>query len=297
VTEQPATRPNPTSRSQLRGMFRSLGFRPRRERGQTFLVDENIARKVVRAAELQGTEPVLEIGPGAGAVTRLLAGESRRLLAIEIEPVLVDILRDTVGAGAELVLADFLKVDLDQLLSSERPGAWRCVANLPYAITGPAIFRLLEQAPHFERLVLMVQQEVAARLLAPAGHRSRGLLTVLAEASCSLSSTGTVSRHCFFPQPKVDSAILVLLVRRPPLVPPELQAVFRRTVKAAFSNRRKTLANCLSGPAGLGLDKQAAAQLLTDADVEPARRAESLTVQEFLRLAQQSVRVIGVAKT
>ncbi|MFB3880711.1 MAG: 16S rRNA (adenine(1518)-N(6)/adenine(1519)-N(6))-dimethyltransferase RsmA [Armatimonadota bacterium] len=296
MTDQPAIRPNPTSRSQLRGLFRSTGFRPRRERGQTFLVDENVARKVVRAADLQGTDPVLEIGPGAGAVTRLLAAESRRLVAIEIEPVLVGILGQTLGAGAQLVLADFLKVDLGQLLSSEPPGAWKCVANLPYAITGPAILRLLEQAHWFERLVLMVQQEVADRLLAPAGNRSRGLLTVLAEASCSVSSAGTVSRHCFYPQPKVDSAILVLLVRRPPLVPSELQGAFRSVVKAAFSSRRKTLANSLSGPTGLGLDKQAAARLLTDAQIEPARRAESLTVQEFLRLAEQFVPVRGGAE-
>ena len=287
MTREVSASPNPTSRTQLRALFRGHGFHPRRELGQTFLVDDNIAHKVVRAAGLSGSEPVLEIGPGTGAVTRLLAAQARRVVAIEIDPVLVAVLSGTVGSAAEVVLGDFLKVDLDQLLSSEAPGSWRCVANLPYAITGPAIIRLLGNTAWFDRLVIMVQQEVADRLLAPPGGRARGLLTVLTEAACAISSAGAVSRRCFFPQPKVDSTILVLAVRRPALVPPDLQAEFWRVVKAAFSTRRKTLANCLSGASGLGMAKEDAVQLLSSSGVEPGRRAETLTPQEFLAIATQ----------
>lgn len=285
--ERGLPRPDPTSPGQLRDLFRQDGFRPRRELGQTFLVDSNVARKIVRAAHLTGREPVLEIGPGAGAVTRLLAEQARRVVAIEMDSVLVAILADTVGRGVQVVHADFLRVDLDALLSSEPPGSWRCVANLPYAITGPAITRLLQSAECFDLMVLMVQQEVAQRLLAPAGHRARGLLTVLAEASCQVAMVGNVSRRCFFPRPQVDSTILAFEVRRPRLIPAGVFPTFERIVKAAFSTRRKMLSNALSGPSGLGLSKQDAIRLLSQSGIEPGRRAESLSAEEFLALTKR----------
>jgi 16S rRNA (adenine1518-N6/adenine1519-N6)-dimethyltransferase len=284
VTQQPSAGPNPTSRTQLRALFQRYGFRPRQELGQTFLADDNIAHKIVRAAGLTGAGPVLEIGPGAGAVTRLLAAQARRVVAIEVDPVLVSMLAETVGAGVEVIRADFLKVELDPLLGSESKGSWRCVANLPYAITGPAMLRLLDHADWFDRMVIMVQQEVADRLLAPPGSRTRGLLTVLTEASCAISAAGSVSRRCFFPQPKVDSTILALSVRRPQLVPASAWGAFERVVKAAYSTRRKTLVNALSGPLGLGLSKEDIARLLSESGVEPGRRAESLSAQEFLAI-------------
>jgi 16S rRNA (adenine1518-N6/adenine1519-N6)-dimethyltransferase len=256
-------------------------------------VDGNIARKVVRAAQLTGVEPALEIGPGAGAVTRLLAEQARRVVAIELDPVMVALLGETVGREVEVIQADFLSVELDGLLASEAQGRWRCVANLPYAITGPAVMRLLEAAAWFDRMVIMVQQEVAQRLLAPAGDRTRGLLTVLAEALCKVSAVGNVSRRCFFPQPNVDSTILALQVRRPPLVAPGLMPVFARIVKAAFSTRRKTLANALSGPSGLGLGKQDATRLLSQSSIEPGRRAESLSADEFVALTNRFVDMTG----
>ena len=289
MADQRLIRPNPTSPSQLRAVFRRYDFRPRRELGQTFLVDGNIARKIVRAALLTGVEQVLEIGPGAGAVTRLLAEQARRVVAIELDPVLVAVLVETVGGEVEVIQEDFLSVELDGLFASESKGSWRCVANLPYAITGPAIMRLLEAAAWFDRMVIMVQQEVAQRLLAPAGDRTRGLLTVLAEASCKVSAVGHVSRRCFFPQPRVDSTILAFQVRRPPLVSPDVMPVFERVVKAAFSTRRKTLANALSGPSGLGLEKQDATGLLSQSGIEPARRAESLSADEFVALTKRFV--------
>jgi len=293
LADQRVLRPDPTSPSHLRALFRRYGFRPRRRLGQTFLVDGNIARKIVHAAQLTGMEPVLEIGPGAGAVTGLLAEQARRVVAIELDTVMVAVLGETVGPDVEVMHADFLGVELDDLLASEAKGSWRCVANLPYAITGPAIIRLLEAAAWFDRIVVMVQQEVARRLLAPPGDRTRGLLTVLAEASCKVASVGHVSRRCFFPQPKVDSTILAFQVRRPPLVPPGLVPAFERIVKAAFSTRRKTLANALSGPTGLGLEKQDATGLLSQSGIEPGRRAESLSAEEFAAVTNRFVDMTG----
>ncbi len=286
MTSDANSRPNPTSRAQLRALFIRRGFHPRKELGQSFLVDGNIAAKIVRAAALTGAEPVLEIGAGAGAVTHLLVKQTRRLVAIEIDPFLVSVLAETVGPEIEIIQGDFLKVDLTQLLGSGREGAWRCVANLPYSITGPAIMRLLDHSRWFERLVILVQHEVAERLLAQPGTRARGLLTVLAEAACSISSLGNVSRHCFYPQPKVDSTILLLTPRRPPLVPPETHEAFTSVVKAAFSTRRKTLANAISLSMA-DLPKQDVAALLSQSGVDPGRRAEALTAHEFLTIAER----------
>ena len=203
------------------------------------------------------------------------------------------------AAGVEIIQEDFLKVDLDRILSSEGsggahsgaplPGRWRCVANLPYSITGPAVLRLLASAAWFDRMVVMVQQEVAERLLAPPGGRARGLLTVLAEARCVISTAGAVSRRCFFPQPKVDSTILVFEPRHPSLVPAHAQEAFESMVKAAFSTRRKMLSNALAHRPGLGLSKEAAAALVSQSGIDPNRRAESLSAQEFLSIANRFI--------
>jgi len=132
----------------------------------------------------------------------------------------------------------------------------------------------------------MVQDEVAERLLAPAGRRARGLLTVLVEAACDIRMVGRVARTCFLPRPQVDSTILALEPRRPGLVAPGLEQTFRRIVKAAFGTRRKTLSNALSQSPALGLAKEEAVALLSQCDIDPSRRAEALSAEEFVRLAK-----------
>jgi 16S rRNA (adenine1518-N6/adenine1519-N6)-dimethyltransferase len=271
---------------QLRALFRERGFLPRRGLGQTFLVDGNIVRKIVRAAGLTGDEPVLEVGAGAGAVTRELVRKARRVVAIEIDPALVEILTQTVGDEAEVVQADVLRVDWDDLLSGEARGAWRVVANLPYAVTGPAVMRLLDACEWVQRLVIMVQQEVAERLIAPPGTRTRGVLSVLAEAACEMRMVGRVSRTCFWPRPRVDSAILALTVRRPQPLPGDMRPTFRQVVSAAFGTRRKTLANALFHADSMGLSKEGARAVLSEAGIDGALRAEALSLEAFRRLTE-----------
>ena len=276
---------DPASPTQLLALFRRYGFRPRRRFGQSFLVDANIVRKIVGAAGLTGEERVVELGAGAGAVTRALCVSARRVVAVEIDPVLVAMLRETVGEGAEVVRADMLKLRWPDLLGGEPDQRWRLVANLPYSITGPAIVHVLDGLDWFDVMVIMVQQEVAERLLAPPGTRTRGLLTVLLEAGCEISLAGRVRRTCFLPRPRVDSALLRLEVRRRKLVPSTLEHLFRRLVKAAFQSRRKTLPNVLSGAESLGLSKQDVIGLMSDCDIGTRQRAEDLTTPEFIRLA------------
>lgn len=277
---------DPVSPTGLQLLFHRHGFRPRRHLGQTFLIDRNIVHKIVGAAELRGEEPVLEVGAGAGAVTRVLTKRGRRVVAVEIDSVLVGILREMLGEEAEVVEADLLELEWVDLLGADKDGQWHVVANLPYAITGPAILKLLDGAGWFRRMVLLVQQEVADRLLAAPGSRSRGLLTVLVEAAAAATLIGKVTRTCFLPQPRVDSAILALDVRRSRALPPGLEDMFRRVVKAAFSMRRKTLVNSLSRARGLRLSKEEAAEVLSQCGIDPRRRAETLSVQEFVLLAK-----------
>ena len=192
------------------------------------------------------------------------------------------------GDAAEIVHGDVLALEWDDLLRTEQRGRCRLIANLPYAITGPAIIHLLDGIEWFDRLVIMVQEEVAERLLAPAGRRARGLLTVLVEAACDIRMVGRVARTCFLPRPQVDSTILALEPRRPGLVPPELEQTFRRIVKAAFGTRRKTLSNALPQSPALGLSKEEAVALLSQCDIDPSLRAEALSAHEFVRLAKAS---------
>ncbi len=286
MVEDGSATPDPLVPAQLRSLFRKHGFRPRRRLGQTFLVDRNIAHKIVRAAGLTGEEHVIEVGAGAGAVTGVLTRSARRVVAVEVDPALVAMLRETVGSAAEIVHADLLTLKWVGILGAERCGSWHVVANLPYAITGPAILKLLEGADWFADMVIMVQEEVAERLLAEPGSRDRSLLTVLVEAAAEVSSFGRVSRTCFFPRPRVDSVILRLSLRRPGLVPAQLADGFGAVVRAAFSSRRKTLANALSQASGSKLPKEEAAVLLSDCGIDPSRRAETVSGQEFLRLAR-----------
>jgi 16S rRNA (adenine1518-N6/adenine1519-N6)-dimethyltransferase len=282
-----APAPRPLTASQLRKLFDRYGFRPRRSLGQTFLTDPNIVRKILEIAEIGPDDAVLEIGPGAGTVTRALAEVAARVVAIEVDPTLVEILHETVGSGAEVIHQDVLTVDWSHLLPLPGTGRWVVVANLPYAITGPAILKLLDAKQWIERLVIMVQLEVAERLVAAPGSRTHGLLSVLAQAACEAKLAWRVPRTCFRPIPGVDSGIVLLTVRRPPLVAPDFEPVFRRVVKGAFSARRKVLANSLAQAPDLGLEKEEAAVLLAGCDIAPRARAEELSVEQFLCLAQR----------
>ena len=277
--------PDPILPTHLRALFRHHGFRPRRRLGQTFLVDRNIVQKIVEAAQLAGQPPVLEVGAGAGAVTAALAAATRRVLAIEVDPTLVSILHETVGDGATVICGDVLTVDWRQVLGSQFKGQWRVVANLPYAITGPALLRLAETREWAERMVIMVQAEVAERLAAPPGTRTRGMLSVILQTLFEVQTVTSVSRTCFWPRPQVDSTILTLNIRRPALLSASLEPAFQRVVRAAFGVRRKTLSNALAHASETGLSKTEAQRLLSQCGIDQARRAETLSEAEFLRLA------------
>ena len=282
--------PDPTSVGQLRQLFRDHGFRPRRTLGQSFLIDANIVGKLVAAAGLTGCERVLEVGAGAGSVTRALAEAALRVVAIEIDPRLVAMLEKTVGGGVEVVQEDVLAVVWEEMLGPAEGALWRVVANLPYAITGPAILRLLDARAWVDRMVIMVQDEVAERLVAEPGMRAHGLLSALVQAACTVEVKFRVAPTCFYPRPRVASSVLALEVRRPQPVPDRLAGTFREVVRGAFGTRRKHLVNALTHSRELELSKPAARELLREGRIDPTRRAETLGTEDFLRLAEAIAR-------
>ncbi|NPV68785.1 MAG: 16S rRNA (adenine(1518)-N(6)/adenine(1519)-N(6))-dimethyltransferase RsmA [Anaerolineae bacterium] len=263
----------------------SYGINPKKSLGQNFLHDPNALDKIIRAAELKPEETVLEIGPGTGALTDWLASVARRVIAVELDDRLIPLLqyRFSDYPNVTLVHANILEVNLALHIRPDEP--YCVVANLPYYITS-AILRYLFEQPHkARRLVVMVQNEVADRLVAPPGDLS--LLGVSVQYYGRPRIIARLSPAIFWPRPDVTSALVRIDTyadgERPVQVADEAQ--FFHVVKAGFSQKRKQLVNALS--AGLGIDKEATAALLTAAGIAPTRRAETLTLAEWAALANQ----------
>lgn len=253
---------------------------PRKSLGQHFLIDPNIVRKIVAAAELRPEETVLEIGPGRGILTRALCAAARKVVAVEVDPKLAAYgraeLRDC--PNLDLREGDALEWPFETL-----PPGTVVVANLPYYLSTPLLFRLLAARGRFDRLVLMLQTEVARRLVAQPGGKDYGVLSVMAQAFSRPRLVFQVSPACFRPRPEVGSAVVTLPVALTPRLEAADEARFARTVRAAFAHRRKTLANALRDE---GWTQEAVLRALASAQVDPQRRAETLSLEEFARLSQ-----------
>jgi 16S rRNA (adenine1518-N6/adenine1519-N6)-dimethyltransferase len=252
----------------------------RRALGQHFLRDAGIARAIVDLVGPTAADLVVEIGPGQGALTQELARRAGRLVALEVDRGLLESLRRRWPA-VEALEADARTWDYGAL---ERPPGGRVlvVGNLPYSIGKPIVAALLEARGALDAMALMLQREVAERLAAPPGGKVYGALSVLTQAVCDVELALRVPPGAFRPPPKVESAVVRLTPRPHGRVPPELEARFREVVRAAFASRRKTLANALTG--GLGLSLGVAREAATRSGVDPGRRAETLTIEEFVSL-------------
>lgn len=276
---------NLSSPANVRELLRRHGAQPRKALGQNYLVDANVLRKIVAAAELTDAACVLEVGAGVGTLTRELATQAAHVLVIELDRSLRPILTETL-AGLENVTieyGDVLKVDLPALLERHCPSSCQVVANIPYQITSPLIARLLEQKRHFRRLVLMIQKEVAQRLLAKPATPEYGSMTVFVQYHAEVHLVTPVSRHSFLPPPNVDSAVVRLEPRPAPILPVADEKLLFRVVHAAFGTRRKTLMNALLR--GLGRPREELEAALAAVGIEPMRRGETLSVPDFIRLA------------
>ncbi len=264
-----------------RSLLEQYGITPRKSLGQSFLHDPGVLERIVEAADLSGSDTVLEIGPGTGALTRRLLERAGRVIAVEIDERLVELLEGELGdaPGLELIHADILETDASALVGS-RP--YKLVANLPYYITGAILRRFLETPPRPSVMVVTVQREVAERIMALPGKMS--LLSVSVQLHGRASLIGKIGPGAFWPPPGVESAIVRIDISDTPCVEIVDEKVFFRVVRAGFGQKRKKLRNSLR--AGLGLPQGVIDSALEAAGIDPARRPETLSVQEWAALAR-----------
>jgi 16S rRNA (adenine1518-N6/adenine1519-N6)-dimethyltransferase len=270
--------------AEVRQLAERLDFHPSKQRGQNFVIDANTVRRIVRASGITGDDVVLEVGPGLGSLTLALLDVARRVIAIEVDARLAGLLPETVAAYAPAQADRFEVVHADALRVTELPGAapTALVANLPYNVSVPVLLHLLTLLPSLERGLVMVQAEVADRLAAGPGSKVYGVPSVKAAWFADVRRAGTVGRNVFWPAPNVDSGLVSWTRRDPPATTATREQVFA-VVDAAFAHRRKGLRGALRELAG---SAERATAALEKAGVEPLARGESLSIQQFVTIAE-----------
>ena len=264
-------------------------IRPVKRLGQSFLVDNNITSRIVDASKIDGGDTVVDIGAGLGTMTSMIAERAKKVVALEIDPKLVNVLNEELKeiSNIEIIHTDVLRYDFSLPLGGS--GKIKVIGNIPYNISSQILFRLIEFRDHISSATLMFQKEVADRITASPGTKEYGILSVIIPMYAVLSTIMTVPSSCFHPKPKVDSTVLKMDIREEPLYPLDNYDIFLKTVKTAFSKRRKTLANNLKDmnvARSKGVDVSA---LLDEAGIDGQRRGETLTVEEFGRLSNRVI--------
>ncbi len=269
--------------AQIRDLAGRLDLRPTKSLGQNFVIDAGTVRKIVRSAGVAAGEHIVEVGPGLGSLTLGLLEAGASVVAVEIDPILAAQLPETIALHQPDRAADFSLVQADALQVHELPGPdpVALVANLPYNVSVPVLLTFLERFPSLERVLVMVQAEVADRLVAPPGSRTYGIPSAKAAWYCASHRAATIGRSVFWPIPNVDSA-LVSMVRRPAPETTATRGQVFSVIDAAFAQRRKMLRSTLAGLAG---SAPAAQTALEAAGVDPTARGERLDVADFARVA------------
>ena len=278
-----------------RALLTAWNIRAKKQLGQNFLNDANVARAIVDNARIDSADVVLEIGPGLGAITIPAAQAARRVVAVDKDGRIIDLLKtELLAAGidnVEIREDDILRVDLASVCSQD-PRPLVVMGNLPYNISSQVIIQLIHARQRIDRAVLMLQKEMAQRICAGPGSKAYGRLSVMLGYCAHTRVLMQVRAPQFFPAPKVDSTVVGIQFADPPPVAADDEKLLFRVVKAAFGKRRKTLRNALA-QSDLQLDPATSARLLGEAQIDPMRRAESLSVAEFVRLSN----VVGSAPT
>lgn len=263
------------------------GFKFSKSLGQNFLIDGNVVRKIVREAGITKEDYVLEIGPGMGTLTEELALNAKKVVAVELDRKLLPILDETLGTydNVEIIYGDILEIDIKKLIDEKLGGGpVKLVANLPYYVTTPIIGKLLEEDLNLESINVMVQKEVADRMAAGPGSKTYGSLSVFVNFYTNPKVVVKVPKTVFMPQPKIDSAVIQLELKKN--LPDIDRDQFFKVVKAAFSKRRKTIINSLS-TFGFDLEKDQIRQALEKVGIKPEERAENISVEDFIKLSTE----------
>lgn len=275
-----------------RGILEKYGFSFKKSLGQNFLVDTNILKRIIDFAALNDRTGVIEIGPGIGALTEQLARASKKVVAFEIDQRLLPILADTLSpySNVKVIHQDVLKADVNKVIQEEFQGIddLMVVANLPYYVTTPIIMKILEEQLPIRGIVVMLQKEVADRISAKPGTKDYGSLSIAIQYYTNAEIVMIVPKTVFVPQPNVDSAVIRLTKRESPAVKVKDELFFFQVTRLSFAQRRKTLLNNLVN--GLPDGKQKKNEILAALDkteIDPARRGETLSLEEFARLADE----------
>lgn len=275
--------------SRTRDIVEKYGFSFKKSLGQNFLTDTNILHNIIDAAELDSRSAAIEIGPGIGALTEQLGRAAGKVLAVEIDQRLLPILAETLAPypNIEVVHGDVLELDLHQLIKEKLSGYEEIsvVANLPYYVTTAILMKLLEERLPLSSIVVMIQKEVADRIAAKPGTKDYGSLSVAAQFYADAEVAMIVPASVFIPRPNVDSAVIKLKIRKKPAVDVLDESLFFRVVRASFAQRRKTLLNNLLHNLFTKEQKEQIIQVLEQIGIDPARRGETLSLEEYGKLS------------
>ncbi len=280
-------------------MFKRMseyGIKPVKSLGQNFLLDNNTIEKIIDAANITSDDFVIEIGPGAGSLTKKLAERAGNLVAIEIDKHLIPLINDVMTGvdNFELLHADILKTDIKtQVLDKySKYKSYKVVANLPYYITTSIIMGLLESSSPPESMIVMMQKEVAERMAAGPGTKVYGSLSVVSGYYCRVKKIMDVSPNCFYPKPDVSSSVIRMDVRENPEVAIDDEGFFFKLVKSAFAQRRKKVSNSISNTLGLNINKIDIETLLEDMGLISDIRAERLSIEDFAVLSNRLPKIV-----
>ena len=280
------------SPSATKEIINKYSFAFQKKFGQNFLIDSNILESIVSAADITKDDFVLEIGPGIGTMTQYLCEAARQVVAVEIDKMLIPILKDTLSEydNVEVINQDVLKLDIKALAQEKNNGKpIKVVANLPYYITTPIIMKLLEEKLDIQSITVMIQKEVADRLIEIPGGKNTGAITHTVYYYCESEKIMEVPNSSFIPEPEVTSEVIKLKLRDKPAVEIENPKVMFMIIKSAFMQRRKTLLNALTN-AKVFLNKEEGLKILKKVNLNENVRAEELSIQDFANLTKNIVR-------
>lgn len=269
----------------VKEIIEKYGFRFSKSLGQNFLIDGNVVRNIVKGANITKEDHVLEIGPGIGTLTEELALNAKKVVSVELDNSLLPVLEETLSdyENVEIVHGDILEVDINKLIDEKLGGGpVKVVANLPYYVTTPIIGKLLEENLNMDSITVMIQKEVADRMVAKHGTKTYGALSVFVNFYTDPEIILKVPKTVFMPQPKIDSAVIKLKIKEE--LPNIDREQFFKVVKAGFSKRRKTILNSLSSY-GFDIDKEIIKSSLEKANVKAETRAENISLEDFINIS------------
>ncbi|MDD3223766.1 MAG: 16S rRNA (adenine(1518)-N(6)/adenine(1519)-N(6))-dimethyltransferase RsmA [Clostridium sp.] len=267
-----------------KSIVKKYGFKFTKSLGQNFLIDDGVLTDIVESAHISKDDYIIEIGPGVGTLTKLLLSSAKTVCSIEIDNKLIPILDEELSefTNFRLINADALKIDFNELVKEE--DSVKVVANLPYYVTTPIITKMLLSGYNFKSLTIMIQKEVAQRMAGKPSTKEYGSLSLLVQYYCDVTVVRKVSRECFIPKPKVESMVIRLDRLHSPRVRVSDEKLFFSIIRNSFNMRRKTLWNSLKF---LNINKEDYENIFLKAGIDPKRRGETLSIEEFAKLAEE----------